>query len=55
MMLKGFILGIECWPSLLMKSTVALRTTELHMVFIVICIHVQLMLREVLVLLIVII
>jgi len=28
MMLKGFILGIECWPSLLMKSTVAFRTTE---------------------------
>jgi len=55
MILKGFILGIECWPSLLMKSTVAIRTVELHMVFIVICVHVQMMLREVPSLLIVII
>jgi len=55
MMLKGFIHAVECWPSLLMKSTVAFRTIELHMVFVVICIHVQMMLREVPFLLIVII
>jgi hypothetical protein len=47
MILKGFILGVECWPSLQIKSTVAFRTTELHMVFVVICIHVQMMFREV--------